>query len=820
MRLVLLACLLSSVNLFFPMQENCRAEETSQLTDAAVHFEEQVRPILASQCIKCHGPKKQEGGLRLDSNEAMLKGGDSGPAIVPKLLDESLLIEAVRYEGSEMPPTGQLSEKEILTLEAWVLAGAEWPEHTQEIREASGAITAADREWWAFQPLSQTEVPVLEEDVWSINAIDQFVFQKMVEHEILPAPQAERAKLVRRLYYDLIGLPPTPEEITGFLADDSDNAWEKLIDRLLADERYGEHWARFWLDVVRYAESDGWNKDSYRPYLWRYRDYVVNAFNNDKPYPQFVREQLAGDEIPGDDPQSLIATGYLRLGIYEYNQRDARAHWNDIMNEITNVTGDVFLGVSMACARCHDHKFDPLLQTDYYTLRAFFEPIAWRDDLYGSTDKQKADYQAELAKWEDTSAEIRSQMEVLIKPHRDQVWKEVVERFPVDIQACYLKSAEDRSTWEHQMAYLITRQLTDEGRDPLKRLSKEEKEKLETLRKELATFDAQKPKPLPAVMVATDFQGSISPTLLPDAPENATVVPRFISVLSEDSKDEQPQIPELKNSSGRRTALAEWIGRPDNPLTTRVFVNRIWQQHFGQGIVSSANDFGHLGQLPTHPALLDWLTVAYIENNWSVKWLHKQILMSAVWRQSAHHPQASEYRAKDPAENLLWRCRIRRLQAEQIRDAMLTASGELQQQLGGPSIESKTPRRSLYIKSIRNAPDAFLHAFDVANGLMSVSERNTTTTPTQSLLMINGDYVIGRAEKLAARLREREGAAVDAVAYAVQLVWGREPAEGEVERILEFIEVAADEKLMAGNDQKLIDFCQVLFNSNEFIYVD
>jgi len=293
--ILLIACL--QLAILLPLLEVSYGQDSTESGEAAEFFEKQVRPVLATNCIKCHGAKKQEGGLRLDSRKAMLVGGDGGPAIVPKNLEESLLVEAIRYEGAEMPPAGQLPAKEIEVVEAWIRGGALWPEHAEAIRDTSGTITETDREWWAFLPIQPLEVPLLEDDQWSRTDIDRFVYQKMVAQGIEPAPEADREKLIRRLYFDLIGLPPTPAEIAEFNTDRSEDAWESLIDKLLADERYGEHWARFWLDVVRYAESDGWNKDSFRPNIWRYRDYVVNAFNVDKPYPEFVRQQLAAMKL-------------------------------------------------------------------------------------------------------------------------------------------------------------------------------------------------------------------------------------------------------------------------------------------------------------------------------------------------------------------------------------------------------------------------------------------------------------------------------------------------------------------------------------------
>ncbi len=782
---------------------------------SALHFEQAIRPLFVTKCLKCHGEKKQEGNLRLDSRESILKGGDSGPAIVPGKPEESLLIEAIKYESFEMPPTGQLAVKDVEQFERWIKDNAEWPKNIGQLREGSVQITETDKDWWAFQPVQKPDIPNHPKDEWSQNPIDRFVYDRLAQKGMQPAPEADRLTLVRRLYFDLVGMPPTPKEIEAFLKDDSPKAWENLVDQLLDDPRYGEHWARHWLDLVRYAESDGWNQDAYRPHLWRYRDYVVRSFNDDKPYPDFVREQLAGDEMPGDDPERLAAAGYLRLGIYEYNQRDARSLWDDILNEITDTTSDVFLGMGMACARCHDHKFDPLLQRDYFKLKAFFEPLVWRDDLHYATIAQIQEFEKRNAVWKENTAEIQAKIDALLKPYHDKKWKSTADKFPLDIQAAFYKPVEERTSWEHQMAYLVFRQFEEEGGGPLKDMKKEDKAKYDELLKELSAFDDIKPEPVPMVMTVTDFPGQISPTVIPDASEPQVIEPGFLAVLG----NETPQISVGSQTTGRRTALAEWIGRPDNPLTTRVIVNRVWQYHFGQGIVPTSSDFGHLGLKPTHPELLDWLTTNFVEEGWSIKKLHKLILTSATWKQSSHHPRARSYQEKDPGEELLWRFRIRRLDAEQIRDAMLLASGELELKTSGPSVEAKTPRRAIYVKSFRNNLDPFLGAFDVANGLKSVSERTNTTTPTQSLLMINGSYPLERAKKFADHLKKQNPSTpADLLEHAFQITWNRKPTPEELEMALDFL--GDPEKTPAINQNKLADFCHVLFNSNEFLYVD
>ncbi len=779
-----------------------------------VFFEQHVRPLLSTKCVKCHGAIKQEGGLRLDSLEAMLQGGESGPAIVPGNRSESLISSAIHFESHEMPPTGKLADAEIASVDQWIERGAHWPKHAEPVRDTASGISDSDRQWWAFQPLAQVDVPFLANDEWSQTEIDRFIYASLAKQELNPAPLASKRQLVRRLYFDLIGVPPTPTEVDSFMTNDSDDAWEQLVDVLLNDVRYGEHWGRYWLDLVRYAESDGWNKDSYRPDIWRYRDYVVSSFNSDKPYPQFVREQLAGDENVEPSPDALVATGYLRLGIYEYNQRDARGLWNDVINEITDVTADVFIGMGMSCARCHDHKFDPIPQKDYFKLRAFFEPLIWRDDIPLADRKQASQYQLNLAVWKAMSKNVQDEIDSLCKPYRDRKWKETADKFPLDIQACFYKPVALRNSWEHQMSYLIGRQFEEEGAPALSVMTKEDAAKLDELNKKLSQYDHLKPKPLASLMTASGFPGAVSPTLIPDVAEPEPISPGFLSVFGDIPFGLESHSIESASPSGRRTALANWIGNPDNPLTTRVIVNRVWQQHFGQGIVPTSSDFGHLGLPPTHPELLDWLTKKFIEDGWSFKKLHKRILMSSAWCQSSWNPDQVACQEKDPAEALLWRFRIRRLNAEQIRDSALAISGELSEQVGGPSVDGDKSRRSLYVKFQRNTPDTLLQLFDIANGLASVSERNKTTTPIQSLMMFNGKWVLTRAERMSEQLIKRfPDQSRELLIEAFELAWGREPQESELDAAREFV----GEPIRS---DALVDFCHVILNSNEFLYVD
>lgn len=812
------------------------ADETASPQDKSAHFEQNIRPVLVAKCLSCHGPDKQEGSLRVDTFEALQAGGESGSAVEPGSVDASLLIEAIRYDGLEMPPSGKLDDKTIADFEMWVSTGAKWPEHTA-LREQTGLVTDGDRQWWAFQPLDRSLPPAVEIPValshWRDNPVDQFVYAKMSAAGITPAPQADDRVLLRRLYLDVTGLPPSPEQIDAYVEDLSPGRWPALVDSLLDSPAYGEHWARHWLDLVRYSESDGWNQDAYRPHIWRYRDWVVDALNGDMPYPEFVRKQIAGDEMPstesGDDtnadPQGLAAAGYLRLGIYEYNQRDARGLWNDVMNEITDVTGDAFLGISMGCARCHDHKFDPIPQQDYFALRSFFEGISWRDDLVAATESQELDYKAKNAKWLAATEAIRSEIAKVEKQYVDRKWVSTVDKFPLDIQACFHMPVADRTSWQNQMAYLVSRQYLEEGGGPFKSLAKADAATRDKLLAELAQFDAIKPKPLPPLMTVTDFDGMISPTFIPEEASRTAIAPGHLTVmqhleeLRSDAAADSWQI--RKGTSGRRTALARWIGSKHNPLTTRLVVNRIWQQHFGRGLVSTSSDFGTQGTMPSHPQLLDWLTASFVDGGWKTKDLHRLILNSAAWKQATDHPNATEYTLLDPSENLLWRWRVRRLSAEQIRDAMLLASQELKQTVGGPSVEELQPRRSLYLKSYRNKSDTFLHGFDVANGLRSVAVRDTTTTPTQSLLLINGSYALGRARALASWLEKQHALDTRKIVRDAYLrCWSRFPSSEEEARAIEFLGVGSGEDQQPVSHEKLTDFCHVLFNANQFLYVE
>ena len=403
----------------------------------AKFFETEVRPLLIKHCYECHAEEKQKGGLRLDQIGHVLAGGESGPALEPHKPDESLLIEAVRYESYEMPPDGQLPQGKIDVLVKWVEMGAPWPggDRTAPARTGESKITDEDRAYWAFQPLQLPGIPQLEQyGEWCRTEIDHFIVRKLNQEGITPSAEADRRTLVRRLYFDLIGLPPTPAQVEEFVTNPSPKAYEELVDELLASPRHGERWARFWLDLVRYAESDGFRKDDYRPTAWRYRDYVINSLNEDKSFALFIKEQIAGDEIDPHNPEALVATGFLRHGIYEYNQRDARTQWQDMLNDITDTVSDTFLGLGMGCARCHDHKFDPILQKDYFRLQAFFANVSFENKTAIATLAEIEAYEQKLREWEEATADIRTELDALEKPHLDKIAHDMIMMFPEDIQ--------------------------------------------------------------------------------------------------------------------------------------------------------------------------------------------------------------------------------------------------------------------------------------------------------------------------------------------------------------------------------------------------
>ncbi|QDU92846.1 DUF1553 domain-containing protein [Lignipirellula cremea] len=723
-------------------------------------FETHIRPTLTTRCLHCHGPGKQEGGLQVTTLELLLKGGDSGPALIPGKPDESLLVEAIRYEGFEMPPDGQLKKPVIQAVEKWIAAGAAWPPGVE--LKSPPKITAEDRQWWCIQPITDPAVPVVDDGGWCRNEIDRFLFARLAKEGIEPAAEASPAALQRRLHFALTGLPPQTEAASAALD------YEGLVDRLLQEETYGENQARYWLDLVRYAESDGYRADFARPQAHQYRDYVIRSFNADKPYDQFVTEQLAGDETDPGNRDALVATMFLRHWIYEWNQRDVEGQWQAILDDVTETTADAFLAMGLKCARCHDHKFDPLLQQDYYRLKAFFAPLLPREDLPIADVDARREYEQQLAVWEQATADIRQKLFAIENPVLlKHSTREGVKRFVPEIRDMISKRPGERLPYEHQIASLAGRQF-DVHPDKLPEWLDEKTEATrQELLQQLAQFDEIKPQPLPTLSyVVSDVGPQAPPTLIPGLETAGPVAPGFPTILDSKPASIIPPPPALA-STGRRTALAGWITDPQNPLTARVMVNRVWQQHFGRGLVETSSDFGHLGAPPSHPELLDWLSRRFMEDGWSLKKLHRRILTSAAYRQTSQRPLTDELARKDIENQLLWRMSPRRLSGEEIADAMLSASGEL---------EGK--KRAIYKPVKRNQPDPLAALFDFPDRIRSTGKRHRTTTSTQALMLLNNSWTYDRARAMVRTLPADDDEAFLHQAY--QRLFARPPVPQEI----------------------------------------
>ena len=833
--------------------------DTARQAQQARFFENEIRPLLIENCIKCHGADKQEGGLRLDSRAGLLTGGDSGPAIDVDDAEKSLLLSAVRHEEFEMPPNKQLPDAQIDALLAWIAGGAKWPESAAtglEIRR-SQPLSDDDRNYWAFRELVRVAVP----DISSTadrdrphNEIDAFIIAALAQRGLTLAPPAEPLVLVRRLTFDLIGVPPTPAEIDTYLADPAADAYERLVDRLLDDPRYGQRWGRHWLDLVRYAESDGFKQDAYRPTAYLYRDYVIDALNRDLPYDQFVLEQLAGDEVAAADATQLAATGYLRHWIYEYNQRDVRTQWSNILNDLTDVTGEVFLGLGIGCARCHDHKFDPILQKDYYRLQASFAAFLPRDNATAGSADELARYHAQQREWELATETIRAQMRELEAEVRERTASKAIDKFPPDVRPLLRRDSTERSAYEAQLADLAFRQVKEETEklDFAKLLKGEAKQRWEALKQELDKFNHLKPATRSSLLAAGDTGAVAPPTYIPTSgsPESEPIAPATFEVLGG-----EPIVAAVNmnnHSTGRRTALAAWINDPANPLPHRVIVNRVWQYHFGRGIVGNASDFGRLGQPPSHPELLDWLANWWLENGRSFKRLHKLIVQSAAYRQSSQHSEREQYALADLENQGLWHFPARRLDAEQVRDAMLVAADAIDWKSGGPAAEHTSNRRAIYTKVMRNRPDPILNVLDAPDGSSTVAKRNVTTTPVQSLLLANAPWTIELSQHMAQSLRSQQSSTEEQIKLAYRRALARSPSRDEVMLAVRFM----DDQMKAVSDadtskaqadaqagaqppaeeaanpptseadvfdsytKALSDLCHVLLNSSEFLYVD
>jgi mono/diheme cytochrome c family protein len=701
------------------------AEENAAGSAQEEFFEKTVRPVLASHCIECHGPQKQKGGLRLDSREAILKGGDSGPAIVPGKPSQSLIITAVHYDKEpQMPPKGKLRGEQVAALTRWVSLNAPWPKTENQVRTAiqgsTFKISDKDRAFWCFQPVSNPLLPPVRDDAWPQTSIDYFVLAKLEAAGLQSAAPADKRTLLRRVTFDLTGLPPTVAELDAFLNDHSPEAFAHVVDRLLNSPHYGERWTRHWLDVARYGEDQA---HSFQPRLYphgyRYRDWLIRAFNDDLPCDRFLKEQIAADLLDEPNPMERApALGFFSLGPVYYGDRLKLDQYDDRIDTLMRGV----LGLTVACARCHDHKFDPISTQDYYSLVGVIASTDYNEIALGTKEEIEA-----------------HKKEMQAKKNRN-----IPPKYPV------IHSLKDAAT-------PVTMRVQIRGNP--------------------------------------ENQGEEAPR-------------RFLSILGG-----KP----LQKGSGR-LELAEAIASKDNPLTARVLVNRIWQHHFGKGLVRTPSNFGNLGERPTHPELLDHLARRFMDEGWSLKKLHREILLSATYQQSGEL-NVRNYEV-DPDNKFLWRMNRQRLEVESWRDAMLAVSDKLDRTVGGPSSDLASPdnrRRTLYGRVSRHDLNSLLRLFDFPDPNITAGERTVTTVPLQQLFVLNSEFMVGNAKALAARLTA--GAGPDNAACirkAFPLLYSRPATEQELHLGLEFLSQGNTGEKLSRWEQ----YAQVLLSANEFLYVD
>jgi hypothetical protein len=723
------------------------------------------------------------------------------------------------------------------------------------------AAKTEDPKPWAYRLPAQPDVPAVKQRAWARNPIDAFVAARLEAEGLVPAAEASRPTLIRRLSFDLTGLPPTPQEVDAFVNDQSPDAYEKVVDRLLASPRYGERWALYWLDLVRYAESDGFKADDIRPAAWRYRDYVIRALNADTPYDRFIREQLAGDELFPNDPEAVIATAFNRHFPEEYNARNLEQRRQEILNDMTDTTAQVFLGLTVGCARCHDHKFDPITQKDYYRLQAFFAAYWARDQIEIGQPEELNDHQQQQAAWEAKTAALRGQIQAMEEPYRQKLVARNKYKYPKAAQEAFDTPIEQRTPLQFQLADLIAKQLQVGAKDMAKVMKQDVRKEWEDLGKQMAAFDRLKPQPLQLAMGITDV-GPVAPAthLLVRGDwkrRGEELAPGFLSAID----DRTAKIPTPRagaKTTGRRAALAAWLTQPDHPLTARVMMNRLWQHHFGRGIVGTPSDFGEQGEPPTHPELLDWLAREFVARGWSLKAMHRLMVTSATYRQSNHGDAATA--KADPDSRLLGHMNRRRLEGEALRDAMLAVSGLLNLKMAGPSIFPELPaelgvprggwpvsadaternRRSVYVFVKRNLRFPLFGAFDAPDSNETCARRHVSTNAPQALMLLNGKTALDVARSFAGRvLRETTADPGRLVEHTYRLALGRLPDAGERQLATDFLtrestllrqrmaEQAAARAPMAVPAEvdpalagALVDLCHVLLNVNEFAYVD
>jgi hypothetical protein len=874
---------LASANMCVVAQEASEGEGDALSPANVEFFEKKVRPLLVERCFECHSGNETNGGLSLESRSAILKGGDSGPALVPRKPEMSRLIEAVRYgnEDLKMPPKNRLSEEEVAVLEKWVSLGAPDP-RVGDVNAGPmpvGMSIEDGRNFWSFRPLPAPVIPDVKNTAWVRTPIDAFLLARLESTGLQPAPPVDKRTLLRRVTFDLIGLPPTVNEVDVFLADDSPQAYARVVDRLLQSPHYGVRWGRHWLDVARYADSNGLDENLALGNAWRYRDYVVDAFNNDKPYDRFLVEQLAGDLIPNATIDSKAATGFLVLGAKVLAEPDRDKLFMDTIDEQLDSTGKVFMGLTLGCVRCHDHKFDPLKQTDYYALAAIFKSTRtfatsqtgvikhWHEYEF-ATDADRQDLakvNAEIGRLNGAAASYKNQaINKLREVVRAQATEYLVAATKFAPDATLTEVQEVAAPQElHPRVLHHCRLLLDYSQDhpfftAWHSLAKQEDaaeaidEHYRALFTEAETALAAKKKADPKATTTGDPRLDMARAALLDASgfltipakpdfaldeatmaeynrlmeaarvyeSNAPDVPAVMGVGTDKVVHELPihirgshlnlgdpiarEFPEVMRTSlvrpifpadsSGRLELARWMASSQHPLTARVYVNRIWNWHFGGGIVRTTENFGQLGDRPSHPALLDWLARDFIKNGWSTKELHRQILLSSAYQMSVTHPSSEMAQLTDSDNRLLWKFPLQRLDAEQIRDSILSISGRLDYGLGGKTVPLRNRqfvfnhtsvdhtkydslRRAIYLPVIRNNIYAFFEQFDFPDPTMPTGRRNSTVVAPQALLMMNSQLVMQSATEFATRILAESGDESHRVRLAYTLAFGRPSSE-------------------------------------------
>ena len=819
-----------------------------RVSAASPDFTREIRPLFEKRCGACHGRLQQKGGLRLDAGALVRKGGKNGAVIEPGRPAESRLLQRVLSADPDqrMPAEGApLEADQITLLQAWIADGASVP--------ANESIAPAPAAHWAFQPVRRPLPPSVRDASWPRNPLDAFIQQPLEARGLRPAADASPRDLLRRVYLDLIGLPPSlaaQESFARAAAIDAPAALDAVVDQLLARPEYGERWARHWLDLVRYADSNGYERDAAKPFVWQYRDYVIRAFNTDKPYPRFVQEQLAGDELPDASTETVMATGYNRLGHWDDEPADVDADRFDQLDDLVRTTSEVFLGLTLGCARCHDHKFEPLSTRDYYAMTAVFAPL--RRPQNGRTELTlPAGSPAEvtaLAERDRELARLDQEAQAVRRKFREEFLLLEACPLPPDARTAWRTPSAERSEAQKQLVSASTQALEAAA----------ERAWPATVKQRLALVEQAKqvrraavPDLPPGYFLHEPVGVAVPATqvLLRGNPHRPgdTVVPAVPAILS---PTPLPPAPEVRQTSGRRLALARWLTAPENPLLARVLVNRVWQQHFGTGLVRTPGDFGLMGEPPTHPELLDWLADWFVHDaQGSLKQLHRLLLTSRTWRMG-RIPRADMSRA-DP-ENRLWSyVPYHRLEVEAIRDSMLAVSGQLNGQRFGPpmfpdipvqaleantdkasiwtaSNEAEQSRRTIYAFIKRGLVVPMLEVLDLCDTVQSAPRRQITTVAPQALTLFNGAFVNTQARHFAERLRREAGPGVtERIDLAYRLALARPPKASELQAWQDFLAretttsaIPTGATAEAADERAWGQLARVLLNLNEFVYPD